>query len=319
MSVARLIPFLAVALLVAVPASQAYAQPVFYFLKDAPGPHDQVPDAPLPIPLPVSTPTPDPFPGVLDPYDPKMPNAPNATTGKERLVFVGQELVLPVQFVTPENHTHADRLKGSIFVGLWAGKSGTYQANLTATLYEFPAEGDPIALANASINLDFNQSTAPDPTSFIPQNTTDPQAILFYEVGQVLPLIYHPPALFVLGPLDMPFSNTSAFGIGFSLTQGSSPVPLPAGAFASIDYDAVLSPSFIYVPWYAPDPPRATSTRSSSFGGGTSTRQPGASTLGGSNTFSGGDDDKDSPGFALPIALAALLAAAAFAARRKTK
>jgi PGF-CTERM protein len=318
MSVARPLSILAVALLVAVPAAQAYAQPVFYFLKDAPGPMDEVPEAPLPIPLPVSTPTPDPFPGLLDPYNPKMPNAPNATTGKERLVVVGQELVLPVQFVTPANHTHADRLKGSIFVGLWAGKSGTYQANLTATLYEVPAEGDPIALANASLNLDFNQSTAPDPTAFIPQNQTDPQAILFYEVGQVLPLIYHPPALFVLGPLDMPFSNTSAFAIGFSLTQGSSPVPLPAGAFASIDYDAVLSPSFIYVPWYAPDPPRVTPTRSSSFGAGTSTRHTGGHTIGGGTTAVA-DDDKDSPGFALPIALAALLAVAALAARRRTK
>lgn len=319
MSVARLLPVLAVALLMGAPAAQAYAQPVFYFLKDAAGPQDELPDVPLPIPLPVSTPTPDLFPGVLDPYNPKAPNAPNGTTGKERLVVVGQDLVLPVQFVTPANHTHPDRIKGPIFVGLWAGKSGTYQANLTATLYEMPPEGDPIALANASINLDFNQSTAPDPMAFIPQNTTDPQAILFYEVGQVLPLIYHPPALFVLGPVDLPFSNTSAFAIGFSLTQGSSPVPLPAGAFASIDYDGLLSPSFIYVPWYAPDPPRATPTGSASFGATTSTRQGGAPTIGGGNTAGATDDEKDSPGFALPALLVALLAAAAFAARRRIR
>ncbi|MFA5944727.1 MAG: hypothetical protein WC876_09700, partial [Candidatus Thermoplasmatota archaeon] len=170
MSVARILTFLAVALLAAAPAAQAYAQPVFYFLKDAPGPQDQIPDVPSPIPLPIAIPTVDVNAGVMDPYDPKMPNAPNGTTGKERLVVAGQDLVLPIQFVTPADHAHPDRLKGPIFVGLWVGESATYQANMTATLYEIPADGTPIALAEASVSLDLNQSDAPDPTTLIPQN-----------------------------------------------------------------------------------------------------------------------------------------------------
>ena len=318
MSVARLLPFLAVAALVAVPAAQAYAQPVFYFLKDAPGPQDQVPEVPSPIPLPVGVPTLDVNPGILDPYDPKAPNAPNGTTGKERLVPAGQELVLPIQFVTPADHTHPDRIKGPIFVGLWTGKSGTYQANMTATLYEIPPEGDPVALANASVNLDFNQSTAPDPTTFLPQNTTDPQTILFYEVAQVLPLVLHPPALFVLGPFDVPFNNASSFAIGFALTQGSSPLPLPAGAFGSIDYDGAWTPSFVYAPWYAPDPPRATPTpRPTSSLSGSLSGHAGSRTLSGTSAAS--DDDKDSPGLAVPVMLGALLAVAALAARRRAR
>jgi hypothetical protein len=318
MSVARLLPVLAVAALALAPAAQAYAQPVFYFLKDAPGPQDQVPDVPSPIPLPVGVPTLDVNPGILDPYDPKVPNAPNGTTGKERMVPAGQELILPIQFLTPADHTHPDRLKGPIFVGLWTGKSGTYQANMTATLYEIPAEGEPIALANASVDLDFNQSTAPDPMTFLPQNTTDPQTIVFYEVAQVLPLVLHPPSLFVLGPLDVPFHNESAFAIGFALTQGSSPVPLPAGAFGTVDYDGAYTPSFVYAPWYAPDPPKPTYTpRPVSSNSGSYSGSSGGRTLGGGTSVP--DDDKDSPGLALPVLLGALLAVAALAARRRSK
>jgi hypothetical protein len=319
MSVSRILAVLALALLVAAPVGQAYAKPVFYFLKDAPGPQDEIPDVPSPLPLPISTPTLDVMPGVLDPYDPKAPNAPTGNTTKERLVFVGQDLVLPVQFVTPEGHAHPDRIKGPIFVGLWTGQSTTYQGNLTATLYEIPAGADPIALANASLNMDFNQSNAPDPMAFIPQNQTDPQAIVFYELAQVLPLLYRAPALFVLGPVDVAFGNDSAFAIGFSLTQGSSPTPLAAGAYASIKYDGAAQPSFIYLPWYEPDPPRATPTGSPSFGATTSTRQGGGSTLGGGGTGGATDGEKDSPGFALPALLLALLAAAAFAARRRVR
>jgi len=316
MSVARPLALLAFALLALAPAAQAYAQPVFYFLKDAPGPQDQVPDVPSPIPLPVSTPTLDANAGILDPYNPTAPNAPNGTTGKERLVIAGQELVLPVQFVTPANHTHADRLKGPIFVGLWTGESATYQANLTATLYVIPPGGEPSALANASLNLDFNQSNVPDPTMFVPQNTTDPQTILFYEVGQVLPLIMHPPALFQLGPLDVQVENGSAFAIGFALTQGSSPAPVPAGAFASIQYDGAYTPSFVYAPWYAPDPPRPTPTPRPTSSGTSTFGQDGSRTLSGTSVP---DEDKDSPGLALPASLAALLAVAAIAARRRVR
>lgn len=318
MSVARtLLPLLAIALVASAPAAQAYSQPAFYFLKDAPGPQDQLPDVPSPIPLPVQTPTIDINPGILDPYDPKAPNAPNGTTGKERQVPAVTDLLLPIQFVTPADHVHPDRIKGSIFMGLWTGESAVYQGNLTAILYEIPAAGDPIAIGNASVNLDFNQSNTPDPTAFIPQNTTDPQAIVFYEVAQVLPLVMHPPALFSIGPIDIPFGNDSAFAIGFTLTQGSSPVPLPAGAFASVEYDGAWTPSFVYVPWYAPDPPKATpAPRPSSSFSNSNSLNPGSRTLSGTSVP---DDDKDSPGFGLPIGLAALLAVGAIAARRRTK
>src|ERR1041385_8953282 len=139
MPVARLLSLAAVTLLVAAPAADAYAQPAFYFLKDADGSvNDQVPPVPSPVPLPVAVPTIDPNAGVLDPYDPKAPNAPNGTTARSREVPNQSELILPIQFLTPQNHTHPDRIKGPLLIGLWTGAALTYQANLTATLYEVP-------------------------------------------------------------------------------------------------------------------------------------------------------------------------------------
>src|ERR1041385_2800649 len=162
---------------------------------------------------------------------------------------------MPVRFVTPPNATHPDRIKGPLFVGVWTGESATYKANLTATMYEIPATGPAVAIANASVSLDLNASKAPDPTKLIPQNQTDPTAIAFYEMAQVLPVLMHPPALFIM-PVDIPFRNDSLFAIAFHLTPGDSGAPVPQGAFASIEYDGLVTPTFVYVPWYASDPVR---------------------------------------------------------------
>jgi hypothetical protein len=316
MSVARALPLLAVTLLLTATAASAYVQPAFYFLKDAPGSvNSQVPPVPSPVPLPLAVPTIDVNAGLLDPYNPKAPNAPNGTTAKSREVPAGTELVLPIQFVTPGNHSHPDRIKGPLLVGLWTGEAVTYQANLTATLYEVPASGTPVALAEASLSLDFNQSDAPDPTVFVPPNSTDPQAIAFYEVAQLYPMLLHAPALFILGPLDIPFASDSAFAIGFRLTQGSSPAPLPAGASATIEYDGAYKPSFVYVPWYAPDPPKPTVTPRPTT---TDSSSKGYSTLPTTDQVVEGDGDKHSPGLGLPLGVVAL-GALALAARRRLR
>jgi hypothetical protein len=316
MPAARTLPLLALALLALAPAADAYAQPVFYFLKDAPGSvNGQVPNVPSPLPLPVAVPTLDTDPGLLDPYTPMAPNAPNGTTAKSRMVPVATDTVLPVLFVTPEGHAHPDRIRGSLLVGLWTGAALTYQANLTATLYEIPAAGDPVALAEASLSLDFNQSRTPDPTVFIPPNSTDPTAIVYYELAQVYPMLRHPPALFVLGPLDVTVANGSAFGIGFRLTQGSSPAPLPAGASATVEYEGLMKPSFVYVPWYAPDPPKPTPTPrpTASF-----TPTGSGSGLPTTDRVIEGEGGKESPGPGVPLAVLAM-AALAVAVRRRMR
>lgn len=314
------------------PAATAYSQPVFYFLKSGCA-MDEVngvcyaPEVDVP-PLP---PAPPPVPpvvvgqpkvivadGILEPYDFKRMNAPNSTEPDLRPIYTASESVAPVRFVTPANHTHPDRIKGSFLVGAWTGESPAPHGNLTATLYEVKADGTEVALANATVAIDLNASKAPDPATLVPPNSTDPMAIVLYEVSQVTPLVLQPPLLFLLGPVDIAFDNTSRFAIGFQLDQGSSPAPEPPGA-ATLRFNATYMPSFVYVPWYAPDPPKSSSTRSSTY---SSTRLSGTrSTQSGAGGDDGGDDDGKKkgngiPGLELGLVLS-LVAVAAIAARRR--
>jgi hypothetical protein len=316
MSVARLLA-LPLAILLLAPLADAYTQPVFYFLKDPPSATDSVPSVPLPVPVPVPVPTLNPMDGILDPYSRQAQNAPNATTAKMRLVAAGAETVVPVRFVTPANASHPDRIKGPLFIGLWTGESATYKANLTATMYEIPAGGAAKAIANASVSLDFNQSKLPDPMALLPQNTTDPMTIAYYELAQVLPAVMYPPALFVL-PVDIPFSNGSAFAIGFRLTPGDSGAPLPEGASASIEYDGLYAPSFVYVPWYSADPPRSAGGPGSGYSYSYSSTYSYSASQPTGNEVVYGDEGKKSPGFEPAFAVAAL-ALAAVAVRRRMR
>ena len=91
----------------------------------------------------------------LSPYSPASPNAPNGTTARSRVVTAATDAIVPIQFLTPADHSHPDRIRGPLLVGLWTGTATTYQANLTATLYEIPAGGEPIAavdLADADVS-----------------------------------------------------------------------------------------------------------------------------------------------------------------------
>ncbi|MEK6975537.1 MAG: hypothetical protein AABY18_04250 [Candidatus Thermoplasmatota archaeon] len=327
LSVATAVAFLAALL---APAAAGYAQPAFYFFKSG-CPIDEVdgvcyfpdvtvpPVPPLPPPLPAPPIVGQPkiviADGILDPYDFAHPNVPNSTEPDVKLVYPGAESVVPVRFVTPANHTHPDRLKGSFLIGVWIGESPAPQANLTATLYEVKADGTEVPLANASVVIDLNASHAPDPATLVPPNSTDPMTIVLYEVAQLAPLVLQPPLILLLGPVDRFFANTSSFAVGFRLDPGSSPLPAPPGA-ASIRFNASLSPSFVYVPWYAPDPPKSSSTKTYSFS---------RSSSGPRGTFgsSGSGDDEDGkkkgngiPGFEVSLVFT-MLAVAAVVARRR--
>ncbi len=254
--------------------------------------------------------------GALGPAGDGLLNAtlPNGTEPAARPILVGQENLLPVRFATPAGEAHPDRLYGPLFIGLWTGESAVLNGNLTATLYELTAAGA-VPLANASVALDLNASEAPDPTSLVPPDPTDPQAAVLYVVAQALPLVLNPPQLLYLGVVDIPFSEDAQFAIGFRLDAGSSPLPVPVGAFAQVQYDSILTPSFVYAPWYAPDPPRPTPTpRPTTTGpGGTGASSPAPTTDGGG----GGDDGGNgAPGFGPLLALAALGTAFALWRRR---
>ncbi len=325
------IAVLALVLGVFAPAAVGYPQPVFYFLKSG-CPVEEVdnvcivpelgpvPDPGLPPPVPplpaVGVPQASVTDGILDPYLPSAPNAPNSTEPDVKAIYPASEELVPIRFVTPGNHSHPDRIKGPLILGVWTGESPAFYANVTVTLYELPAEGAPIALANASASIDLNASKAPEPTSFLPPNSTDPATIVFYEVAQVLPLVMYPPVLFVLGPVDIAFANTSSLAVGFRLDGGSSPAGEPVGS-ATLRFNSTLSPSFVYVPWYAPDPPR--STYSSTYTprpGGTGSRSTTSGGDGGDEGGSGKSGGNGIPGLEMTAVLGLVLVAAWVARRR---
>jgi hypothetical protein len=222
-------------LLLAAPAAAAGSAPLAYFLKD--GPLLAAED------------------GLLN------TTRPNATQPSLRAVHAAGGVV-PVQFVTSSNATHAPRIYGPLYLALWVGPSPIVKANLTATAYLVNATGS-LALGNASMPLDANLSKLPQPTALIPPytspSTTDPQGwitqIVYYELMQILPTVAPPPQLLYLGFVNIAVDPESRLAVTFELTPGPGQV-LPQGVFGTIQYNATINPSFLYVPWYVPDPPR---------------------------------------------------------------
>ncbi len=267
------------ALLVAVPSVAAVPQPALYFLKEG--------DPPIV------------GPGVLN------GTPPDGLEPSSRPVLIGSSDVPSAVFVLDEA-ARTELLLGPIFVGLWTGPSLVVDGNITATLYV--QEGSSLTpIASASQHLFLNESSAPDPTTLVPPDPTDPEAAAMYIAAQVLAGLIKPPVLMQFGfvEVDVPADATLALGFYLEASEGSQ-TPIPVGAAATLEYDAALRPTFLYVPWYAPDPdPTQSFTQTQSV---TPTPTQGNPTLGG-----GADDNEDSPG----IGVLALLVAIAFVAARR--
>lgn len=273
----------AVALLL-VPAVAAGPAPKLYFLRDG--------DTPL-----VGT-------GILN------TTLPDGLEPSNRPVLVGTA-ELPSQVFQGVGEAHPGRLLGPIFVGLWTGPSVVLDGNITTVLYSVAPDGTLAVLASDSISLDLNTSQTPDPLSFVPPDPTDPEAAAGYIASRVLATLLQPPQLLQLGftDIEVPLDHEIAVGFYLEAAAGSS-LPVPVGAAATIQYDGQLMPTFLYVPWYAPDPEPTTTTRaptrsSTSTSGGPSTLGPDTP----------GGESEDSP--ALGLLAVAALAAIAFAVRRR--
>jgi hypothetical protein len=268
-------------LVVALPAAAAAPTPKLYFLKDG--------EVPL-----VGT-------GVLN------ATIPDGLDPALRPVVIGTS-DLPSQVFTTMDEEHPGRLFGPVFVGLWTGPAVVLQGNLTTVIYAVSLSGDRTLLAATSVNVDLNMSNAPDPTSLIPPDPTDPEAAAAYVAAQVLAALLQPPALLYLGMVDIEVPADSQLALGFYLEAADgSPLPVPIGAAATIQYDAIIMPSFLYAPWYAPDPePSQTQTRS------TTPRVTGSPTTLGP----GSEESEDSPIAGLLAALALVGVAAVLVRRR---
>ncbi len=234
---------------------------------------------------------------------------PDGNATKTRIIPVGSEDFAPVRFVTEAGEAHPTLLRGPLFVGLWTGESVMLHGNLTATFYLMSGqEAKPIG--NASIMLDADTEQAPDPAALIPPDPTDPEGAVFHIAAQILPMILKPPTLLAMGIVDMEVPEDAHIAVGFRIDPGSSPGPTPVGGFAQIQYDALLQPSFAFVPWYEPDPPRPAPTTPSAGSPGTGQASPPPA----SPPPASPDDGKDSPGLGLLVILALV---AAVATRRR--
>jgi MYXO-CTERM domain-containing protein len=298
--------------------------------------------------------------GKLDLYDAKHPNFPNITKAPSlRFVFPVASGVEPVQFLTAANETHPARIKGPVLVNVVPGPSPVLHGNLTATLVEVPEGYDPVklpidlpiglpisdpvlpppagpaplrVLATVNIPVDANSSKLPDPTLLVPPGEPDPadpagyaQAVAGYEEAQLLPFILNLPTYHLVN-VDVTVNATSRLALVLSLTQGDSPLPLPAGAFATAEYDSLLSLSYVFVPWYSPDktpvkttptktPAKTTSRAPATTAVRTTTDADGKVTTIGADSTS---ESKSSPGLGL-LVLPALAALALLVRRRLEK
>lgn len=321
----RLAPFaaaLGVALLALAPTASALAAPQLYFLKDG---DPQAPSVPTPAgPVGGGNPVLD---GVLYRYTAQPDNRPNATTAQTRLVVVGTDAVAPVKFLSSGDLGAQARIKGSPLVGIWAGASAMAHGNLTVFLYEALADGTLRTLTQATFNLDVDYNKTPDPSLLVPPvppvDPNDPQsavlATVFYEYAQLAPFLLKAPLWRFLPPMDTTFNATSQLALGFRLDpapgQVPTPTPLPVpitdppapvGAFAQLEYYGLLKPSFVLVPWAAPDPekPVPTTTQTATL----------TSHAASSPTTTQATDGKASPA---PLAFAAVAAAVLLARLRR--
>jgi hypothetical protein len=319
------------ALLVAAPAASALPKPALYFLHDAP-----LPTLPAPAPgLPATgnlvaegqlTTVPPPGLPPVNTADPtQLPaTAEGAKAPQTRMILPGEDMVVPVQFVTSNTTANTGRIFGPVVTLLFLPNTPLVQnGNLTVQLVALPKDASPTdlppkgdVLASGRIRLDYQNSSLPPPTALVPPNPNDPQAALGYVQAQLLAygltqLASSYKVAFLLNDtrgyiVDKAVDPASKVALRLVLEPGSSPLPIAFGAGQPLLYNSTLTPSFVYVPWYAADPPRPVPTytapsphSASPYLSSTSHAMPTYGYTGGDSSSTGGK--KKSPGIEVPL------------------
>lgn len=273
--------------LLAAPLATAAPAPSLYYLADSESPLGQ---------------------GVLS------ADAPSKNESSMRLVIPSAEPM--VWFAAGE--AEQARIYGPAFVGLWTHANIVGQGNLSAALWLIDGDEETL-LASKSLSVAIDPASLPDPASLVPPDPTDPEGAAYHLASKLLPIITDPPLVYELGMIDAIVPANASVRLSFALENGDQPA---AGASA-LSYDAVTSPSFLYMPWYAPDPPKPTATSTSSSTSSPSSAPPSSSGSPGMSGTSGPSSQpaasdapgEDSPGIGL-IAGVALLGVA-WAVRRR--
>ncbi len=142
----------------------------------------------------------------------------------------------------------AEHLRGPIIIAVWP-EAGSSDGNVTAGLYLDTGEG-PELIAQSGLPLQFDPEQVPEPTALVPPDPSDPEGAIMHVLAQVYPVILQAPWVFEIGPVDVAVPEDATLSIGFGL---ESPNLIPVGA-SLIKYGSATAPSFVYVPWFTPDP-----------------------------------------------------------------
>ncbi|HUR64099.1 MAG TPA: hypothetical protein VM241_06435 [Candidatus Thermoplasmatota archaeon] len=329
----------ALALLVLAPAAAALPKPAVYFLHDQAFPAG-VPATPIVTGIPLLpgelvTLSPPGLPP-LNTSDPaSLPSTAMQTKAPQsRAILPGQDLALPVMFNSNAS-ANTGRIYGPVITLLFLPKSPTVQhGNVTVQLVVVPKgaavtdlqpKGEVIASTTFSMDAGNTTSFLPNATALVPPNPQDPAAALGYVQGQLLAygittLASSYKVAFLLNEsksfiIDKQVDEGSTVQLRLSLTAGSSPAPVATAAGQPLVYWNFLTPSFVYVPWYATDPAGQVPTYTKVPTGGSHTTGP--SHVGGdSGTASSSPTKKKSPGVEVPVVVLGLAALVLVARRR---
>ena len=295
---------LVIAMVLLAPAAVAAPQPNLYFLRDAE----------------VGGPAVD---GLLDlapPAPADLQNPANNTPPDARTVGP----VLPVQFVRPTGDNNTGRLLGPVIIALWAPDTQTVQeGTLLVELVEYPETASVIeleggVLAAIAIPIVAGNLTPPDPSGWVPPDPTDPEGSAAFIAGQALayglPVLLQAPYIIVMtaedgSALDIAVAETSRLGVRFSLgpAEGAA-LPVANGAGLVLEYDFGLAPSFVYIPWYAEDPPKTPSSSTS--------KTPSSTSASSSSSSGPAEPSSDSPALLVGIPILVLAAVVLMMRRR---
>ncbi len=170
---------------------------------------------------------------------------PDSNESKARPVLI--ELAGPSAVFVDVEEPPGTHLRGHVFAGIWPDAAIAKDARLRVTLWL-----DDQAIAEAMVVVNVDPSAAPDPASLVPPDPSDPEGAVYHALGTVLPLVLQPPTLVDLGVVDVEVPAGSQIKIGLGLT-GADGMP-PLGAAMAVKYDGVLTPSFLYLPWWSANP-----------------------------------------------------------------
>lgn len=168
-------------------------------------------------------------------------------------VTLGTEDLPSIRFA-PDDTEHPDWLLGPMFAALWRGQEAVNDGNMTAVLYEEHSDDTRTVIARSSqhVNTSEDPDQVPEPEQLVPPDPTDPQSSALHVAGQLLPLVFEPVMVFNFGFVNHQLDEGSTISVGFYLEMDEDG-NVPAGTIP-LEYDGTLAPSYIYTPWFVPEP-----------------------------------------------------------------